>query len=461
MTSSAQVLVVDDEPLIRQSLRGALQQEGFAAELAGSGAEAWERFRRDRPDIVLLDLMLGDTDGLELLKRMKQEAPDTKIIIVTAHGSIQSAVAAMRQGAYDFIKKPFDLAEITATVSNAARTSALEHRVEYLAQRERRGRTGSGFVSAAESTLRLLHEVAVIAASPVPVVLVAGESGTGKQLVSRMLHDKSARARGPFVELNCSAIPENLVESELFGHERGAFSDARERKLGLVEIADGGSLFLDEIGDLGQGAQAKLLTFLEQRTFRRLGSTATRKVDVRIIAATNRDLGAAVATRDFREDLWYRLSALTVRLPPLRERREDIALLSEHFLLESSVQFNRRWKGLAPETLGLLERARWPGNVRELKAVITRAALMHDDEILQVSHLPRELVAAALAEPDVPLEGVAGRAAELKGIPTLDDVELSHIRRVLTLCNGNRTVAAQHLGITRQTLARRLGSIDA
>jgi len=460
MTTSAQVLVVDDEPLIRQSLRAALQQEGFSAELAGSGAEAWERFRRDRPDIVLLDLMLGDADGLELLKRMKQEAPDTKIIIVTAHGSIQSAVTAMKQGAYDFIKKPFDLAEITATVGNAARTSALEHRVEYLAQRERRGRTASGFVCTAESTRRLLHEVGVIAASPVPVVLVTGESGTGKQLVSRMLHDKSARAGGPFVELNCSALPENLVESELFGHERGAFSDARERKLGLVEIADGGSLFLDEIGDLGQGAQAKLLTFLEQRSFRRLGSTATRKVDVRIIAATNRDLAAAVATRDFREDLWYRLSALNLRLPPLRERREDIALLSEHFLLSSSEQFNRRWKGLAPETIGLLERGRWPGNVRELKAVLTRAALMHDEDILQPTHLPRELVAAALAEPDVPVEA-GGRPAELKGIPTLEDVELSHIRRVLTLCNGNRTVAAHHLGITRQTLARRLGSSDS
>jgi two-component system, NtrC family, response regulator AtoC len=458
MTISAQVLVVDDEPLIRQSLRTALQQEGFNAEMAASSQEAWERFRRDRPDIVLLDLMLGDADGFELLEGMKQEAPETKIIVVTAHGSIQRAVAAIKHGAYDFIKKPFDLAEIIATVGNAARTSALEQRVEYLAQKDRRRRGGDDFVCAAPATRRLLHEVEVIAASPVPVVLVTGESGAGKQLISRMLHDRSARAAGPFVELNCSAIPENLVESELFGHERGAFSDARERKPGLVEIADGGTLFLDEVGDLGQGAQAKLLTFIEQRTFRRLGATVARKVDVRIVAATNRDLVAAVAARSFREDLWYRLNALTVRLPPLRERREDIGPLAENFLLESSAQFNRRWKALAPETIGLLERARWPGNVRELKAVISRAALMHDHETLQPAHLPAELVASALAGPDPDVESSSVSSTALTGIPTLAEIELAHIKRVLQICDGNRTAAAQHLGITRQTLARKIGA---
>jgi DNA-binding NtrC family response regulator len=454
---SAHVLVVDDEPLIRQSLRSALQQEGFDADMAADAEDAWERFRRDRPDIVLLDLVLGDADGFDLLKRMKQEAPETKIVIVTAHGSIPRAVAAIKHGAYDFIKKPFDLDEITATVANAARTSVLEQRVEYLAERERRRRAESDLIGRAPATRQLLHEVNLIAANPVPVVLVTGESGSGKQLVARMLHDRAARAAGPFVELNASAIPESLVESELFGHERGAFSDARERKPGLVEIADGGTLFLDEIGDLGQGAQAKLLTFIEQRTFRRLGSTVARKVDVRIVAATNRDLAAAVAERAFREDLWYRLSALTIRVPPLRERREDVGPLAEHFLAEASQQFNRRWRGLAPETTGLLERARWPGNVRELKSVITRAALMHDEELLRPAHLPAELVAAALAEPSAP----PGPGPEgLRAIPTLEAVELAHIRRVLEICQGNRTLAALHLGITRQTLARRLGGTE-
>jgi two-component system response regulator AtoC len=455
---SAHVLVVDDEPLIRQSLRAALAQDGFNTEAAGSSAEAWERFRQERPDVVLLDLVLGDADGFDLLRRMRKEAPETKIVIITAHGTIEKAVAAIKQGAYDFIKKPFELEEITAAVRNAARTSSLEQRVEYLAAKERRHRSEPDFVHGSSVTRRVLDEVGLIAASPVPVVLVVGESGTGKQLLSRMVHDRSSRASGPFVELNCSAIPESLVESELFGHERGAFSDARDRKPGLVEIADGGTLFLDEVGDLGQAAQAKLLTFIEQRSFRRLGSTAVRRVDVRIVAATNRDLPGAVASRTFREDLWYRLNAMTVRLPPLRDRREDIAPLATHFLLDSSRQFNRSWRGLGTETTGLLERWRWPGNARELKAVMTRAALMHDEETLRPEHLPAEVVAAALAEPD-PIGATAPPPGD-HPIPTLADVELAHIRRVLEVCNGNRTVAAQHLGITRQTLARRLGTAD-
>jgi transcriptional regulator with PAS, ATPase and Fis domain len=296
----------------------------------------------------------------------------------------------------------------------------------------------------------------VIAASPVPMVLITGESGTGKQAVARMLHDGSPRAGGPFVELNCSAIPETLVESELFGHERGAFSDARERKLGLVEIADGGTLFLDEIGDLGLAAQAKLLTFLEQRTFRRVGATSVRRVDARVVSATNRDLGAMVAARTLREDLFYRLNAITVALPPLRDRPEDVPALAAHFLELSAREFGRRFTGVAPETEGVLGAYRWPGNVRELRAVVNRAVLMHDDDRLQVSHLPPELVAAALRTPAVsPPVGATSVA-----IPTLEEIELLHIRRVLEICGGNRTLAAQHLGITRQTLAKRLGTGD-
>jgi len=305
---------------------------------------------------------------------------------------------------------------------------------------------------------KLLAEVEVIARSPVPLVLVTGESGTGKQAIARMLHEGSPRASGPFVELNCSAIPENLVESELFGHERGAFSDARERKLGLVEIADGGTLFLDEIGDLGPGAQAKLLTFLEQRTFRRVGATAVRRVDARVVAATNRDLGAAVAAHGFREDLFYRINAITVHLPPLRERLLDVRALAEHFLAESSREFGRRFQGIAPETSGLLERYRWPGNVRELRAVISRAALLHDDSELKPAHLPAELLAAALAAPTVTQP--AGETTSA-AIPTLEEIELGHIRRVLEICGGNRTLAAHHLGITRQTLAKKVGSGEA
>ena len=456
MAMSATVLVADDEALLRQSLRGALAQEGFDVQAAGSGAEAWQRFAEDRPDVVVLDLVLGDADGLDLMRRMRAEAPETKVVVISAHGSIERAVDAMKAGAYDFIKKPFELDEILAAVRNAVRTSALERRIEYMAERERKRSDLGGFIHVSPAMKKVVDEVALIAESPVAVVLVCGESGTGKQLVARMLHERSERAGGPFVELNCSAIPENLVESELFGHERGAFSDARERKLGLVEVADGGTLFLDEIGDLGAAAQAKLLTFIEQRTFRRLGATAMRRVDARIVAATNRDLGKMVAERAFREDLWYRLNAMMLRLPPLRARREDVRPLAEHFLAEATREFRRRWRGLAQETAGLLERYGWPGNVRELRAVISRAALLHDDDILRPAHLPPELVAAALAAP----EATAGQNAPSAAIPSLADVELAHIRRVLDLCGGNRTAAAQHLGITRQTLAKRLGAAD-
>ncbi len=453
---SASVLIADDEPLIRQSIRALLAEEGFEVSAAASGAEAWARFQEARPDVVLLDLVLGDADGLDLLRKMKQEAPDTKVVLISAHGSIESAVTAMKLGGYDFIKKPFELEEIVAAVRNAVRTSRLEQRVAYLAEQERRKSGGAAFVQASRQMAKLLAEVELIARSPVPLVLVTGESGTGKQAIARMLHEGSARAAGPFVELNCSAIPENLVESELFGHERGAFSDARERKLGLVEIADGGTLFLDEIGDLGTGAQAKLLTFLEQRTFRRVGATAVRRVDARVVAATNRDLRAAVAAHAFREDLFYRINAITVHLPPLRERVPDIRALAEHFLAESSREFGRRFQGIAPETAGLLERYRWPGNVRELRAVIACAALLHDDNALKPTHLPAELLAAALAAPAVQAPPADAAAA----IPTLEEVELAHIRRVLDICGSNRTLAAQHLGITRQTLAKKVGSGD-
>ncbi|HEY3355331.1 MAG TPA: sigma-54 dependent transcriptional regulator [Polyangia bacterium] len=454
---SGHVLIADDEALIRQSLRTALTQEGFAVATAACGAEALARLQEERPDVVVLDLVLGDMDGLAVLERLAADVPEAKVLVITAHGSIETAVAAMKLGAYDFIRKPFELEEVIAAVRNALRTSALERRVEYLSARDRQRGDAGRLIFCSAVMQRAVDEAVLIAQSPVPNVLVVGESGTGKQVIARLLHDRSPRASGPFVELNCSAIPENLVESELFGHERGAFSDAHERKLGLVEVADGGTLLLDEVGDLGPGAQAKLLTFLEQRAFRRLGAVSPRRVDVRIVAATNRDLAAMVAERTFREDLWYRLNAMTVRLPALRERREDVAPLAAHFLGEAAAEFRRRWRGIAPEALGLLERYDWPGNVRELKAVIGRAALLHDDEALRPQHLPPEIVAAALAAATAP---AAAPGAPRAAIPTLAEVELAHIRRVLELCGGNRTAAAQHLGITRQTLAKRIGAAE-
>jgi two-component system response regulator AtoC len=453
----AQVLVVDDEVLIRQSLKAVLVDEGFVVGAAQSVAEAWSAFERDRPDIVLLDLVLGDGGGLDLLRRMKELTPSVKVLVISAHGSFEHAVGAMKLGAYDFIKKPFELEEVVAAVRNAARTSTLEQRVAYLSDPDRR-RGGSPLIQESAAMRDLVRQITIVATNPVPLLLLLGETGTGKQVLARQFHDSSGRAGGPLVELNCSAIPEALIESELFGHERGAFSDARERKLGLVEVADGGTLFLDEVGDLGAAAQAKLLTFLEQRTFRRVGATATRSVDVRIVAATNRDLRAMVAARTFREDLWYRLGALALRVPPLRERPDDVAPLAQAFLADASRQYRRRWRGIADEAVCLLRGYPWPGNVRELRSVVNRAALLHDDEVLGPAHLPAEIPAAVWAPP---LVGDAAGAGTSATIPTLEAVELAYIRRVLELCGGNRTLAAQYLDITRQTLARKVGGTDS
>lgn len=454
---SAQVLVVDDEALILQSLRSVLEQEGFDVSAASSGHQAWQIFTATRPDVVLLDLVLADTTGIEVLRRIRQLSPETKVILISAHATFEQAIEAMKLGSFDFIRKPFELEEIVTTVRNAAHVCELEGRVDYLARRARENLDGGGFVYSSEPMAKKLREIDVIARSQVPTVLIQGETGTGKQLVAQLVHDRSSRHAGPFVELNCSTLPESLVESELFGHERGAFSDARERKLGLVEIADGGTLFLDEIGDLSLSAQAKFLTFLEQRTFRRVGATAIRKVDVRVIAATHRPLRAMVENKTFRDDLFFRLNAITVALPPLRERKDEIVLLAKHFLRAERQEHRTAWQGISPAAQELLEQYAWPGNVRELRAVLSRATLLYEDSVLQPEHLPSEL--HRRSEPPSPSQSSGEFAATPESderVPTLAQVELAHIRKVLAQFGGNRTLAAQKLGVTRQTLARKL-----
>lgn len=294
----------------------------------------------------------------------------------------------------------------------------------------------------------LIEKAETVARHDIPVVLLLGESGTGKQLIARLLHERSPRRAGPFVEINASTVPESLAESELFGHEQGAFSDARGRKLGLVELAQGGTLFLDEVGDLAPPNQAKLLTFLESRTFRRLGCTVPRRVDARVVAATNRDLPAMVQGGRFRLDLWYRLDSIVLHLPPLRERG-GVVELAEYFLLQASREHHGRLRGIAPATAALLERHPWPGNVRELRSVMRRAALLADSELLLPEHLPPGLGFAHLVE-------ARGAPAGGSRIRALAEVELAYIREVLAHCGDNRTLAAKHLGITRQTLTRRL-----
>jgi DNA-binding NtrC family response regulator len=449
------ILVVDDEKLIRGSLERALKGAGHEAEAAGSLAEARVALGRTRFDLVVLDLKLADGNGLDLLRAIRRDAPDTKVVVITAHGSIESAVEAMKLGAFDFVKKPFELEELLATAENALRAATLERRGAYLAGRER-NRFELALPGSSPAMKKLDAEIAAVAAQPVSVILVVGETGSGKALVARRLHygAAGARAEGPFVELNAAAIPDTLLESELFGHERGAFSDAREAKRGLVEVADGGTLFLDEVGDLAPSAQAKLLTFLESFSFRRLGATASRTVDVRVVAATNRDLTQLMSEGKFRADLFYRLSALTLRVPALRERREDVAALAGHFLALDAQRFGKRFQNISPAAARILAAWRWPGNVRELKAVIQRAVLMNDGETLEPEHLPAELVSSGLDPVAPALREAAARIAPL------DEVELRYMRAVLELMGGNKLRAAEKLGITRQTLAKRLGESE-
>jgi DNA-binding NtrC family response regulator len=431
------VLIVDDEELIRRSVRMALEGAGYSVTVSPSAADALRQVRDEPPDCALIDLRLGDGDGLDVLRAARERIPDLKAIVITAHGDVDSAVHALRLGAFDFIKKPFDLDEVIASVKNALHTDALERQVAYYS-----GQSGDLIFESEtmRASMRLLDKVA---AQPVPVVLIAGETGTGKELAARALHRGSPRAKGPFIELNCSAIPESLIESELFGHERGAFSDAREQKRGLVELADGGTLFLDEIGDLPETAQAKLLKFVETREFRRVGGTKLLSVDCRVLAATHRRLEDAPT---FRRDLYYRLAGITITLPPLRERGNDVLVLARRFLEQYGRQYHKRLDGFTPEAEALLRSHRWPGNVRELKAAISSAAVMADEGAIGVEALgqvERGAVAALAALPQHP-----------DGIMTIADLETAYVMRVLQLCGGNKVLAAQRLGIARQTLAR-------
>ncbi len=452
----AQVLVVDDERLIRTSLERALASLGHQAEAAETVATATAALARKRFDLVVVDLKLPDGSGLEVVRRLGLESPETKVVVITAHGTVDAAVEAMKLGAFDFVNKPFELDELLTTAGNALRAGALERRVAYHDGRDRSRFDADMIPGCAPRMVELERELSLVAPQPVPVVLVVGETGSGKALIARRLHYGASpgRAAGPFVELNAAAIPETLVESELFGHERGAFSDARERKLGLVEVADGGTLFLDEIGDLPPPAQAKLLTFLESFSFRRVGATAARTVDVRLVAATNRDLSVMVKEGRFRSDLYYRLAAITLKVPPLRERRPDIRPLAAHFVVTYAQRYGKAFRDVGDEAAALLEPWPWPGNVRELKSMIQRAVLMNDAPLLEPRHLPAELVIAALD----PVPGALAQAAT--HIPTLDEIDVRYMRAVLKLTGGNKVRAAEHLGITRQTLAKRLGESE-
>lgn len=439
-------LIVDDERLIRTSLEKAFAGLGHQVEAAASVEEALFAMSRTRFDACILDLKLGGGSGLDVLQRLMREAPETQVIVITAHASVETAVEAVRMGACDFVKKPFELDELIATVENAVRTRALERRVAYHEGRER-SKVGDSIVPGRSAAMkRLDSEIGQVGPQPVPVILIHGETGSGKALVARRLHFASSRAAGPFVELNAAAIPETLIESELFGHERGAFSDARERKLGLVEIADGGTLFLDEIGDLDATLQTKLLRVLQDGTFERLGSQVALTSHARVIAATSKPVAPNQPGTTMREDLFYRIGVVTIDVPPLRDRRSDVPLLVQTFLVRSAGLA----RAVSEDAMQKLAAYRWPGNVRELQNAIERACVMSSAEVLD---------AADFAIPDSRSDSTGGDdVLDLRQATARLEREL--ILRALARAGGNRAEAARLLGIARPQLYAKMHDLQ-
>jgi DNA-binding NtrC family response regulator len=446
----SRVLIIDDEKLIRWSISERLGKEGLQTTEAGDGASGLEALNREPFDLVLLDLKLPDTDGMTLLKELQSRAPDLPVVMITASSSIDTAVEAMKLGAHDYLAKPFNLDELVLSVRRVLETTALRRDAgERL--REAKSRHGMGKVIGASKPMKEVVALArKVARSETATVLLRGESGTGKDVLARAIHYESNRAAAPFMNITCTALPDTLLESELFGHERGAFTDAKNQKKGLFELADGGTLFLDEIGDMSPSLQAKLLRVLEEKKFRRVGGTEDVKIDVRVIAATNRDLEKAIQEHTFREDLFYRLNIIPIDLPPLRERPEDIPALVGHFLEHYSREFKRPFKSVTPEAMARLKSHAWPGNVRELRNALERACLLAAGEVIDEKDLllgrPAAAAAASSGEPfTLPAGGLV-----------LEELEKSLVTQALERSGGNQTKAATLLGISRDQLRYRM-----
>ncbi|MFT3916375.1 MAG: sigma-54 dependent transcriptional regulator [Anaeromyxobacteraceae bacterium] len=452
-TKPARVLVVDDEKLIRWSVAERLQRSGYEVLSAESGEQALEMVAATPPDVMLLDVKLPGIDGVETLRRALHAHPEVTVIMMSAHSTVDIAVEAMKHGALDFLVKPFPFQALDAAVERAISTSSTRRSIATLSLDRRGMQALDQIVGGSAAMEQVRSMVSRLGASDSTTVLIEGESGAGKEVVARAIHFRSARAEKPFLQVNCAALPEHLLESELFGHERGAFTDAHSQKRGLFETAAGGSVMLDEIGDLPPGGQAKLLRLLENKTFRRVGGVQELSTDVRVIAATNVNLEERVSEGRFRADLFFRLNVVRIMVPPLRDHLEDIATLAAHFVARFNQELKRQVRGITPAAMDMLRGHSWPGNVRELRNVIERAFILHAgaDEI-RPEHLSPEMrrtpaprKAADKLVPSISEEGLV-----------LDDVERKLIVEAMERAAGNQSKAARLLGVSRDTLRYRL-----
>ncbi len=450
MSDPAMLLIADDDPGLRESLERTLTREGYRVILASDGNAALERLQAGGVDLVLTDLKMPGLSGIELLRAVKAIAADVDVILLTAFGTVEEAVKAMKEGAYDFLTKPFQRAQLLRLIRQALERRVLIQQNRALQQRLDDLLAQGAVVGSSPAFRRMMTLVEQVADSSA-TVLIQGESGTGKELVASTIHARSARSRGPFIAVNCAALPETLLESELFGYEKGAFTGAAGRKEGRFELADGGTLFLDEVSDLSPVTQPKILRVLQEGEFERLGGTKSLRVDVRIVAATNQELAQMVREKRFREDLYYRLNVITLIVPPLRERREDIHVLAQHFLRVYSAKNNRRLEGFTDDAIRRLEAYAWPGNVRELENVIERGVVLARGALMDVADLPEEIAGAT------PLpEGVLSVRI---GTP-LAEVEARLLEETLRVTKGNKTLTAKLLGIDPRTVSRKLERQD-
>ncbi len=444
MKKGVKILIVDDEVVVRESLKDWLIDSNYPVSTAESGFQALEIIEKEKIEILITDLMMPGMDGIELMKKAKEIVPNIQVIIVTAYASVPTAITAMKEGAYDYVEKPISPERVESVLERLVDLKGLIKENLSLRQRLEDSYRFENIIAKSSEMLRVIEVVKVVAKSTA-TVLITGQSGTGKELIARAIHSQSLSPDEPFIAVNCAALPETLLESELFGHEKGSFTGAHAQKIGKFELSNHGTFFMDEIGEISASIQSHLLRVLEEKSFTRVGGNKEIKVDTRIVSATNKDLKKAVTSGEFREDLYYRLNVVNIDLPPLCERGGDIPLLAEHFLNKSALENQKEVSGFSPEAMDFLLRYDWPGNIRELKNAIERAVILARGSLIEVNDLPDQGL-------PLPHSGTMGKS--------LKDMEKSHILNVLREAEGNYSKSAKILGITRMTLYNKVKEYD-